>query len=156
MTREEVVFRANYSYFIETMHATLYGRIDKLITFTQLLLGSAVFASLGNPIYIGAIIAVVSAVSFTWQFAKSAMVCETQAIKMKSLIGKTSLFSDDELLSGYLRAEETDSPVLGVLRDAAQKRTHIVLGQYEQASKIKLTVMESFVSWLAGDCPKGQ
>lgn len=56
MSREELIRRTYYSFFYETMLSTLYGRIDRTLTFAQILLGSVVFASFWDPVFTGAII----------------------------------------------------------------------------------------------------
>lgn len=153
MTREEVLRRTYYSYFIETMQATLLGRVDRVLTFLQLLLGSAVFASLGNSFFLGALIATISAISFVWQPAKSALVCEIQAKKMKKLLSSYEKLDDDAFYQEYIKNEDSDSPVIGALRDPALKRAYIVIDNKDEARKINLTPYQRFVSHLSGDCP---
>lgn len=154
MNREELIRRTHYSFYLETMLSTFYGRADRIMTFAQLLLGSAVFASFGNAVAVGAAIAAISAISFTWQPAKSAIICDMQARKMKAIINTYEQMDDETFCREYLKAEETDSPNIGSLRDPAMKRTYIVLANDEEARKIKLTFFQSLVGHFSGDCPK--
>ncbi|WP_141234344.1 hypothetical protein [Serratia fonticola] len=154
MTRDTTVFHIRYSFHIETMHATLYNRLDKLLTFAQILLGSTIFATLGNLTLLGALVTLMAAISFVWQPGKAAMLYEIQAKKMKELITKTDTFSDSELHFAYIKAEETDNPTLGLLREAAHKRALITQGRESESALIKLSLSEKVVAWFAGDLPK--
>ncbi|KMK43642.1 hypothetical protein [Pluralibacter gergoviae] len=154
MPRESTLFNIRYSFHIEAMQATLYNRIDKLLTFAQILLGSAIFASYGSLPLFGALVAVISVASFVWQPGKAAMLCDIQSKKMKELIGKPVSFSDGELHSSYLKAQEGDNPTLGLLRDPAHKRALIAVGRSSEAKAIALSLPEKVAAWLAGDLPK--
>lgn len=154
MTRETTLFNIRYSYHIETMQATFYSRLDKLLTFVQLMLGSAIFASYGSLPLFGASVAAISAASFVWQPGKVAMLCEYQSKKMKELISCPASCSDEDLHAAYLRAEEGDNPTLGLLRDAAYKRALIALNRSSEAQKITLNFQEKAAAWFAGDLPK--
>ncbi|CAI0891940.1 Uncharacterised protein [Serratia fonticola] len=152
MTRDTTVFHIRYSFHIETMHATLYNRLDKLLTFAQILLGSTIFATMGNLAFLGALVTVMAIISFVWQPGKAAMLYEIQAKKMKELITKPDTLSDSELHSAYTKAEETDNPTLGLLRDAAYNRALIVSGR--ESELVKLSLPEKVAAWFAGDLPK--
>lgn len=156
MTRESTLFNIRYSFHIETMQATLYNRLDRLMSLAQIMLGSAIFAAYGSLPLFGAVVACISAASFVWQPGKAAMLCEVQAKKMKELISKPSDFSTEELHAAYLKAEEGDNPTLGLLRDAAYKRTLIVLDRSKEASAIRLSLPEKVTAFLAGDLPKDE
>ncbi|KFC07027.1 hypothetical protein GTGU_02148 [Trabulsiella guamensis ATCC 49490] len=73
---------------------------------------------------------------------------------MKELINKPSGFSDEELHSAYLRAEESDNHTLGLLRDAAHKRALIASGCSAEAKALSLSFPEKIAAWFAGDLPK--
>ncbi|WP_447881298.1 hypothetical protein [Serratia fonticola] len=152
MTRDTTVFHIRYSFHIETMHATLYNRLDKLLTFAQILLGSTIFATMGNLAFLGALVTVMAIISFVWQPGKAAMLYEIQAKKMKELITKPDTLSDSELHSAYTKAEETDNPTLGLLRDAAYNRALIV--SRRESELVKLSLPEKVAAWFAGDLPK--
>ncbi len=156
MTRESIAFNIRYSFHIETMQATFYNRLDKLLTFAQIMLGSAIFAAYGSIPLFGAVVAAISAVSFVWQPGKAAMLCEVQAKKMKKLINKPSSISVEDLHAAYLRAEEGDTPTLGLLRDAAYKRALITLNRGDEAKKILLSRSEKIFAWFSGDLPKDE
>ena len=136
------------------MLCTLYGRIDRVLAFIQILLGSAALASAGSPTLIGAAVAFISAYMFVWQPAKSALLCDLQAKKMKALMGTYENLDDDDFHRKYLEAQEADSPNIGSLRDAALKRAYIVLGRSDDARAIKLSRYQSLLSIAAGDFPR--
>ncbi|HFN6476883.1 TPA: hypothetical protein ACPY0B_000296 [Citrobacter farmeri] len=156
MTRESTLFNIRYSFHIEMMQATCYNRLDKLLTFAQIILGSAIFASYGSLPVFGATVAAISVASFVWQPGKAAILCEMQSKKMKELISKPSDFSDAELHAAYIRAEETDNPTIGLLRDAAHKRALIAMGRAPEAKEIVLSYPEKFAAWFSGDLPKDE
>ncbi|ELY5239850.1 hypothetical protein SM868_001364 [Yersinia enterocolitica] len=154
MTRDDTLFHIRYSFHGETMCATLYNRLDRVLTFIQIMLGSAIFAAYGNLALFGALVTVFSVISFVWQPGKTAMLHEIQSKKMKELITNSSNYSDAELLAAYCKAEETDNNILGFLRDAAHKRALIALGRESESTLIKLSFVQKSLSWLAGDLPK--
>ncbi|MCB2249439.1 hypothetical protein KTQ81_21710 [Salmonella enterica subsp. diarizonae] len=154
MNREDIVFRIHYSYFIEEMHARLFNRLDRWIAFILILLGSSVFASIGNPVYIGAIVVVLSAFGFIWQFPRSAANCENQARAMKRLINTANTLDDAELLSAFTILQDGDTPAIGYLRDPAHKRALIATGHQVEASETHLSACSKLISFLSGDCPK--
>ncbi|EJB3412854.1 hypothetical protein MT516_004159 [Salmonella enterica] len=154
MNREDIIFRIHYSYFLEEMHARLFNRLDRWISFILILLGSSVFASFGNPVYIGGTVATLSAVGFIWQFPRSAVNSEHQSRAMKHLIHTADTLTDTELLTAFTSAQEGDSPAVGYLRDPAYKRALIATGRQNEASTIRLSICSKFISYLAGDCPE--
>ncbi|MEQ5184094.1 hypothetical protein ABN222_06135 [Providencia alcalifaciens] len=153
MAQESLNFKIHNSFFIETMHATLLNRLDKILIFLQIILGSAVFAAYGSSPLFGFLITVIAAFSFVWQPAKSALAHDLQAKKMKTLITNQSTFTDADLLAKYSKAEETDNAVIGSLLSAAHKRALIAIGHTAAANKITLTPVEKLFAWLAGDLP---
>ncbi|MEX0396929.1 hypothetical protein KDV94_13700 [Providencia rettgeri] len=154
MTQESLIFKIHNSFFIETMHATLLNRLDKILIFFQIILGSAVFASYGNTPLFGFFITVLATISFVWQPSKAALAHDLQAKKMKALITNQNTFTESELLKEYSRAEETDNPTIGLLLSAAHKRALIATGYKTEAAEITLTTFESIVACLAGDLPR--
>lgn len=154
MTRDTTIFHIRYSFHVETMHATFYNRLDRLLTFSQIMLGSAIFATYGNLVLFGAAVTAISVISLVWQPGKAAVLYEIQSKKMKELITNLSNFSDSELLAAYSKVEETDNPTLGLLRDAAHKRALIALDRTDESADIKLNSFEKITAYLAGDLPK--
>lgn len=153
MTRDKTIFNIRYSFHLETMHATLYNRLDKLLTFVQIMLGSVIFADYGNPLLFGALVTTISVICFVWQPGKAALLYDIQSKKMKELITKSDRLSDEELHSELLKAQESESQTLGLLRDAAHKRTFIALGRESESVPIKLKFTEKIISWFSGDLP---
>ncbi|AIJ10563.1 MULTISPECIES: hypothetical protein [Edwardsiella] len=156
MTRDELLFSIRYSFYIEKMHAILYARLDRLLTFVQITLGSAIFATYGSAPLFGAVIAVISIASFVWQPGKTAMLHEIQAKQMKALITMPDSVSDADLHAAYVKVEEGDNPTLGMLRDPAYKRALISLGRSSESAAIKLNMSEKVAAWFSGDLPKDE
>lgn len=144
-----IQFDIRYSFHLETMHATLCSRIDRGLTCTQLVLGSAVFADVSIAPLVGAIMTVLAAVSLVYQFGASAMKASIQAKNYKAM-----LYSDDneaELKTRFVASQENDSEAFGVLRNPAQIRASISLGIEDNQP---MTRFEKVAAWCAGDLPK--
>ncbi|EOV3348731.1 hypothetical protein ACONGJ_003075 [Edwardsiella piscicida] len=154
MTRDDIIFRVRYSFYIETMHAILYNRLERILTFIQIMLGSAIFAAYGSAPLFGAVVAATSIASFVWQPGKTAMLYEIQAKQMKALIAVPDNVTDIDLHAAYIKAEEGDNPTLGMLRDPAHKRALISLGRSSESAAIRLNMSEKITAWFAGDLPK--
>lgn len=152
MTRHDLVFDINYSYFLEKMSATLTGRIDRFISVTLMVLGCAVFSPYSGVFIFGVLIAALSAVQFIYQFGKISGLSEEQAKRYLQLMTEEANLSDSDLLVRFCKLQENDSSPFGLLKGAAFKRTCYKLG-FEDTSD-SLANMEKIVSWLAGDLPK--
>lgn len=159
MTRESLMINIRYSFQLETMQATLCNRLDRCFAFVQIILGSVIWASYSFlPPHIlpllGAIITVISVAGFALQPGRTAILCDIQARKMKALLSVPHDLPDEDLRVAFLKTEEGDNPVFGILRDAAYKRALTALGYASDAKLITLTLAEKIVAWMAGDLPK--
>ena len=143
-----IKFDIRYSFHLETMHATLCNRIDRMLTFSQLVLGSSVFANVEHAAIIGALMAVLAALSFVYQFGASAMKAGIQAKNYKAMLYSDD--SEDELKARFVACQDNDSDAFGVLRNAAHIRASIAC---EIADSYRLSSFEKFAAWLAGDLP---
>jgi len=143
-----IKFDIRYSFHLETMHATLCNRIDRALTFSQLVLSSSVFANVEHVAIIGALMAVLAALSFVYQFSASAMKANIQAKNYKAMLYSND--NDDQLKAKFISCQDNDSDAFGVLRNAAHIRASIAC---EIADSYQLSRFEKFAAWLAGDLP---
>lgn len=152
MTRHEMIYQINYSHYVERMQATICARIDRLLSVLTLILGASVFADFKGTMAYGALIAIISSVSFIYQFGKAAAVADSQSTRYLQLIRNEPSLSDDALKSEFLKLEAVDSKVWNVLELAAQQRATIALGLKDD-TPITLTRYQKIISWLAGGLP---
>ena len=143
-----IKFDIRYSFHLENMHATLCSRIDRVLAFSQLVLGSSVFANVEHAAIIGALMAVLAALSFVYQFGASAMKAGIQAKNYKAMLYSDE--NEDELKARFIACQDNDSDAFGVLRNAAHIRASIAC---EIADSYRLSSFEKFAAWLAGDLP---
>lgn len=151
MQPHDVLFNLRYSFHLNTMQATLLARLDKLLSFTLLLLGSAVAASFGWQAALGFIVAALSAIQFVWQPGRASMLAERQAAAYRTLLGQTSQLDTIQLQQSYQQLQQSDPAEIGSLRDPAFKRAVIAL---DLEDTIALTPWQRIMAWLAGDLPK--
>ncbi|WP_289992081.1 hypothetical protein [Photorhabdus laumondii] len=151
MSRDDIIFDINYSFFLESMFGTLMGRIDKFISLVLIVLGGSVFSPFGNLFIFGASVATISAAQFIYQPGRSAGISDEQAKKYLQLITIEPTLTDDELQKRFCELQSLDSKPWGVLKNPAYKMACIKLGLADQTAI--LTKPESLWSWIAGDLP---
>lgn len=152
MTRHDVIFDINYSFYVEKMTSTLAGRIDRLISVLLMVLGCAAFSPFSGMFIFGVFIAALSAIQFIYQFGKLSGLAEDHAKKYLCLMTEESKYDDTELLTKLTKLQETDSNSWGLITSAAFKRTCYKLGLDDDSAELGL--MEKVFAWLAGDLPK--
>ncbi|EPH6761333.1 hypothetical protein ACS0ON_000820 [Cronobacter dublinensis] len=151
MSRDDLEFDINYSYFIEKMNYTLLNRIDKSITLMLIVLGFSVFAPFSNMFIFGVVVAVLSVLQLVYQFGQEAGLSKEQMRQYKRLLVEFATLSDEELRARYLKVQDADSNPWRSLQDAAFKRTCIALGRNDDS---EISFMHSVIAWLAGDLPR--
>lgn len=151
MTRDDLEFDINYSYFIEKMNYTLLNRIDKGITLSLIVLGFSVFAPFSNMFVFGLFVAVLSVLQLVYQFGQDAGLSKEQMRQYKRLLIESSIISEDELRARYLKIQDADSNPWSSLQEAAFKRTCIVLGRSDETD---ISFTHSVIAWIAGDLPR--
>lgn len=152
MTRHDMIFDINYSFFLEKMTCTITGRLDRLISTLLMVLGCAVFSPFSGMFIFGVFIAALSAVQFIYQFGKQSGLSEEQAKKYLSLMTEESQLDEKVLLSRLQKLQENDSNAWGLLKSAAYKRTCYKLGLTDSTEP--LGPIEKLFAWFAGDLPK--
>lgn len=151
MQPHDVLFSLRYSFHINTMQATLLARLDKMLSFTLLLLGSAVAASFGWQAALGFVVAALSAIQFVWQPGRASMLAERQAAAYRTLLGQIGHLNASQLQQNYQQLQQSDPAEIGSLRDPAFKRAAIAL---DLEDTITLTPWQRFMAWLSGDLPR--
>ncbi|UMB78877.1 hypothetical protein FXN80_10940 [Dickeya fangzhongdai] len=153
MSRDDIIFDMHYSYHLELMNGTLMGRMDKLISLVLMVLGGAAFASFANSLFFGASVATVSAIQFVFQPGNKSGLSLEHAKKYLQLISlEQTIESDAELLKRFIELQSLDNLPLGMLKNAAYKRTAIKLNLQDETEP--LTFMERIFAWLSGDLPE--
>ncbi|MBV7694095.1 hypothetical protein KV701_20490, partial [Limnobaculum sp. M2-1] len=111
MDRDTIIFELNHSYYLEKMHATLFGRIDRFLYLIIIFLGASVFASFKGTFVFGGLIALVSALSFVYQFGKASAYADDRSKKYLLLIRKAPDLDDKPLKEELIKLEDFDSKV---------------------------------------------
>jgi hypothetical protein len=150
MNRSELEFQIAYSSRLERMIAILLSRIDRVVTFAQILLGASVFAH-APYIPVGTLITVFAAYSFVYQPGIKSMQALTQKQKYDDLLAQALKLTDDELKARFYALQENDVPEIGELCHAAHMGEEIRLGH---PPSVVLSKYERLVAWLAGDLPR--
>ena len=148
MSREDMLYLIYYSHHLEKMFSIITGRIDKILSFLLLLLGSSVFGGLGHPILIGLLIAGISAIKMSFHFEAAAEHSRKQASAYLKLYTVHFQFANDqELLDAIADAQDKDHNPWHVLTYPAMVATQIASGKTPTA---KLTFIEKCFAFFAG------
>lgn len=116
MNREEMLYQIYYSYCVELKFSRILGRIDKVLSFALILLGSSVIANAGSPFWIGIFIAAISAIKMAFHFESSSAQARKNAGNYLKLYNSSlNEESDSELQKKILTLQENDSDVWSVL-----------------------------------------
>ncbi|MND21541.1 hypothetical protein D3C80_119070 [compost metagenome] len=151
MVRHELKFVLHYSHAIEVMHARFLARIDRLLTFFQIVLGSAVFARLDGTMWYGLVMVVLATGSFVWQPAMTSLRFAKRGENYARLIINETTMTDEELRAALSEAAEDMPAELGVLTNPAHIRASIEIGCQPTT---KLTFWETVAAFIAGDVPR--
>lgn len=151
MVRHELKFVLYYSHAIEVMHARFLARIDRLLTFVQIVLGSVVFAGVEGTMLYGFLVVVLATGSFVWQPAMTSLRFAKRGESYARLILNEPTMTDDELRATLTKTAEDMPAELGVLTNPAHMRACIELGC---PPTTKLTFWETVAAFIAGDVPK--
>lgn len=148
--RNGLEFGVYYSLTLCEMHARFWGRADKWLSFLQIALGSAVFASVGDTMVFGGLLVAMTAFTFVWQPGVTAMKFAMQRQKYQELAHKMVKLSDEELSAAISDISENDPSEFGLLTNPAEARASI---RMRGSPNIELTIWEKIMAWLAGDLP---
>lgn len=153
MSREEIVFNIYFNEYVEKYLYTYWGRIDKLILFAQIFLGTMVFADVsGTPVY-GAIMASLGVFAVIYTPGKRSYEADSQIMKYVQLRLHEAEMTDAELRDGLIKANESDSDPLGSFSAPAYLRASIRL-DLDTKDIPPLTLIEKVFAWFGGDLPR--
>ncbi|MCT8350090.1 hypothetical protein LGZ99_23570 [Photorhabdus temperata] len=147
MSRENLLYLIYYSYQLHMMFSVLLGRIDKVLSFFLLLLGSSVIGNLGNQVIIGIAIAAITALRMAFSFEKTAESARKQSIRYLNLYTIHALTAPEQELANYVSDMQNDDHIVwSPLVNPADIITRKHLGE---PVDIKLTRWERFMSCIA-------
>ena len=152
MSRYDLKYQMRYSHAIEEMHKRYLERWDSILSFLQIIFGSAVFADFGGNMYFGFLLVSLSTVSFVWQPGKQSLLFAKRAEYYARLIIKEPTMEDEELRAALCEAAEGAPSEYGVLTKPAEMRAAYALGT---SPPKELTVCETVAAFIAGDVPRG-
>lgn len=126
--RNALEFTVYNSLNIEKLSETMNARADRLCAFLLILLGSAVFASIGSAFWLGFMVAVISATQFVCRFGESAGAARAQKLRYTSLLNRMSKLSDTELAEQLERIEDHDGRPLAAVEEIAFNKARLMRG----------------------------
>ncbi|NHH86533.1 hypothetical protein [Cobetia sp. MB87] len=140
-----------YSLHVEKMTERFNRRLDNLITFGLILLGSAIAGSLGNSVLIGILVATFSASQLVWRFGEKAGHAAAQMKRYEQLLSEFNALDDDSVRAGLNALSAQDSTPLTSLENIATRNAIIYLGWYE--NDLGLTRLEQVLGFFCGATP---
>ncbi|CAM8443094.1 hypothetical protein [Morganella morganii] len=152
MNRAQLLYQIYYSYRLHTMFSVLLGRIDKTLSFLLLLLGSSVIGNIGNHVFIGICIAIITSIRMAFSFEKASESARKQAMSYLNLYtSKVLTIPEDQLIEKLMSIQASDSNVWISLVSAAEIRTRLT---FDEPIETTLSFWEKFMAFLSGDLPK--
>lgn len=151
---KEQHFLAHYSYYLHIMKERLFSRLGKVLTFSQLVLGSSVLASTSYSVPVGLLLVSCTAIQLSCRPDTAAYQSKNQAAKYKALHAKLLRLTAEAIRKQVHAIEETDSPELGTLCLPAYWRTCIRPDRVDLNQRMEtLSRWQKIIAWLAGDLP---
>ncbi|NIG74055.1 hypothetical protein F3J34_10655 [Klebsiella sp. Ap-873] len=148
MSRDEILYQIYYSYRLEKMFSSITGRLDKGLSFLLIILGSSVVGGFGYPVFIGLLIAGISAFKMAFHFEAASEHSKKQAAAYLKLYNTQHLIeSDNDLLNSVTAIQDNDHAPWSILNYPAMVSTQIETGR-EQTSK--LTPTEKIIAFICG------
>lgn len=147
-SRNELEFTVVYSMRFEEMTATLLRRLDRISSWTQIVLGVAVVTT-AAPVITGLAVACVATYQLVCQPGVEAAKAAASQERWRGLFRTMGSKSDNELAEAIQETEEHDSPAIGGLRLPAQRAASVQL-DLNAASLPQLSRWQSALAFLAG------
>ena len=151
--RSELEFQVAYSILIEEMQMRLMRRVSNLLMFFQLALGVSIFAELFGKAAIAAAISLSAFAIKIWDPAGLAGKAETQWSRYVALSRRMDNLGDADLNTQLHDLMLTDSRVIGSLTHPAFIATCIQVGIGLGKKQKSMTMLESVLSFFAGNYP---
>lgn len=127
MSREDILDRILYCYFLEQLFSVATGRLDKLFSVLILILGSSVIFNF-NPLISGIGIVIISSIQTTYEFGKKSGNAGRKAAEYLLLYDDANEHNDTELKTKLHVLEKTDENIWSSLKDIAILKTQIKIG----------------------------
>ncbi|WPC72950.1 hypothetical protein [Vibrio porteresiae] len=153
MSRHEIVFTIHHNRYFESYLCTFWGRVDRVITFGQLLLGTIIFAQVSGTFIYGALVTVLSLFAVVYSPAEKAIKADNQTGKYAQLIALSETMSDEELIEKSNELGLTDSDPIGLFYGPSHLRAAIRLDLDTNYVR-PLTRLEKIFAWIGGDLPR--
>ncbi|MFV0575975.1 MAG: hypothetical protein ACK5NC_11275 [Vibrio sp.] len=150
MNRDNQEFKLEYSYWIEKMHATFWGRVDTANNIALIILGCAVVATWEINEIIGLLVAIISAINVVIQPVKKSMIAKEQAFKFSRIITQLDTLSDAELCERMEAIADNNCDVVGMIEPLAFNRAAIVL---DLVPTQKYSLLNKLAGHFIGDLP---
>jgi hypothetical protein len=147
-SRSDLEFVVVYSMRFEEMTATLLRRLDRLSSWTQIVLGVAVVTT-AAPIATGLAVACVATYQLVCQPGVEAAKAAASQERWRALFRTMNSKSDNELAEAIQVTEEHDSPAIGGLRLPAQRAASVQL-DLNAAALPRLSRWQKALAFLAG------
>ncbi len=139
MNRENVIDRILYSYFLEQIFSVATGRLDRLLSCVNIILGSSVIVGI-IPRLSCVIIVIVTVMQVVYSFGKKSGTASCKAAEYLQLYDDQSEYNDSELKYKLKMLEKTDENIWSPLKDIAILKTQIKVG-IPKEQRIKLSVI---------------
>lgn len=127
MNREHQAYQIFYSHLLESMTSRFYGRVNKILSFLLVVLGSTVISNHFNPTFMGILIAVISGLNIACSFGASAELARVQSSRYLRLFNSLhAIKSDEELMQQLMKIQEDDkipNPVIAKLAEREAGKT---------------------------------
>lgn len=145
MSREETIFAIYYSHELQRITSVATGRIDKVLTFFLLLLGSSVMASAGNPVFIGFCVAIIAALQNAFKFCAKSESSRSRSQVYLNLFTVSETLTNEELSTRFIDTQQNDATAWSSMENIAEYRSEMTL---KGDSSIKLSAFEKLISAL--------
>ncbi|EGQ8533119.1 hypothetical protein GOZ68_07505 [Vibrio parahaemolyticus] len=153
MSRDNMRFDIHYNEYMEKYLCTFWGRIEKIILFAQIFLGTMVFANVSGTAVYGAVMAALGVFSVVYTPGKKSHEADIQIIKYAKLRLIEETMSDEELRAEIIKSSESGSDPIGSFSAPAYLRAAIKF-DLETKDIPKLTFLEKCFAWFGGDLPR--
>lgn len=154
MARHDLEFQLHYSILLEEMQMTLMGRVDRVCTFVQLFLGGATVGNLLPATATGLLVALLAGIQIVWQPSARAMEAKIHRDRYLDIRRHLTSLSDEDIDLALVNAKTNDSAVLGSLMHPAWLATAQAMGLPIPDKTPKMTLLESWLSFMAGNRPR--
>lgn len=136
MNQEQIAYQIYYSHLLESMTSRFNGRINKTLSFFLIVLGTAVISSYFNPVFLGLLIAIISAVNTVGAYGASAELSRVQSSRYLRLYNCLHLAtSDEDLMQQLMKIQEDDHIPNSTIAKLAEREAGKTFRDFEVSEK---------------------